>query len=230
MSLTLYLHPLASFCQKVLIAFYENGTDFRAVNVNLGDPGERAALTAKWPLCKIPVLHDERRDRLVPETSIIIEYVQKHYPGRAPMLPADEELRLDARLWERFFDLYVNVPTQKIVTDRIRPEGGNDPVGVADAHRTLDTAYAMIEARLAGRTWAVGDAFGISECSATPALFYASIVHPFGSDQHNLKAYFERLMARPSVRRTLAEARPYFSFFPYREAMPGRFLHDEVAA
>ena len=230
MALTLYLHPLASFCHKVLIAFYENGTDFRAVTVNLGDPGERAALTAKWPLCKIPVLHDEGRDRVVAETSIIIEYVQKHYPGPAPMLPADEELLLDTRLWERFFDLYVNVPTQKIVTDRIRPEGGNDPVGVTEAHHTLDTAYAMIEARMADRTWAVGDRFGISECSAAPALFYASIVHPFGPDQHNLKAYFERLMARPSVRRTLAEARPYFSFFPYREAMPERFLRDEAAA
>lgn len=229
MSLTLYLHPLASFCHKVLIALYENGTDFRAVTVDLGDPGETAVLMAKWPVGKIPVLHDEARDRVVPETSIIIEYLQRHYPGPTPMLPADEEDRLDARLWERFFDLYVSVPVQKIVTDRIRPEGGNDPVGVADAHRTLDTAYVMIETRMAGRTWVVGDGFGISECSATPALFYASMVHPFAPDQHNLKAYFERLMTRPSVRRTLAEARPYFSMFPYREAMPERFLRDEAA-
>lgn len=226
MALTLYSHPLAAFCHKVLIALYENGTAFNAVTVDLGDPEETAALTARWPVGKIPVLRDETRDRTVPETSIIIEYLQQHYPGPAPMLPADAEQRLDARLWDRFFDHYVSVPMQKVVTDRIRPEGGNDPLGVADARRTLDTAYQMIDSQLAGKTWATGEDFSIADCAATPGLFYASIVHPFSSDQHNLAAYFERLVARPSVRRTISEARPCFHFFPYCELMPERFLHD----
>lgn len=226
MALTLYSHPLAAFCHKVLIALYENGTAFNAVTVDLGDPEETAALTARWPVGKIPVLRDEPRDRTVPETSIIIEYLEQHYPGPAPMLPANAEQRLDARLWDRFFDHYVSVPMQKVVTDRIRPEGGNDPLGVADARRTLDTAYQMIDSQLAGKTWATGEDFTIADCAATPGLFYASIVHPFSSDQRNLAAYFERLVARPSVRRTLIEARPYFHFFPYRELMPERFLHD----
>ncbi|MDH4987987.1 glutathione S-transferase family protein [Aminobacter anthyllidis] len=228
MALTLYLHPLASFCHKVLIALYENGTEFNQVIVDLGDPGETAALTARWPVGKIPVLHDGARDRIVPETSIIIEYLQQHYPGPTPMLPTDAEHQLDARLWERFFDLYISVPMQKIVTDRIRPEGGNDPVGVADARRTLDTAYQMIERQLADKTWAMGADFTIADCAAAPGLYYASIVHPFAGGQRNLAAYFERLVARPSVRRTINEARPYFHFFPYREAMPERFLHDEI--
>jgi glutathione S-transferase len=228
MALTLYSHPLASFCHKVLIALYENETAFNPVTVDLGDPGETAALTAKWPVGKIPVLHDGARDRVVAETSIIIEYLQQHYPGPVTLLPTEAERQLDVRLWERFFDLYVSVPMQKIVTDRIRPEGGNDPVGVAEARRTLDTAYAMIESQLAGKSWATGGDFTIADCSATPGLFYASIVHPFSSSQRNLAAYFERLVARPSVRRTLAEARPYFHFFPYREAMPARFLHDNA--
>ncbi|BBD39661.1 glutathione S-transferase [Aminobacter sp. Y103A] len=226
MALTLYSHPLAAFCHKVLIALYENGTEFIPVTVDLGEPEETAALAAKWAVGKIPVLRDDFRDRTVPETSIIIEYLDRHYPGPAPMLPADAERRLDARLWDRFFDLYVSVPMQKVVTDRIRPEGGNDPVGVADARRTLDTAYVMIERQLADKNWAAGEDFTIADCAAAPGLFYASIVHPFASDQHNLAAYFERLMARPSVRRTVGEARPYFRFFPYRELMPERFLHD----
>ncbi|GAA2831237.1 glutathione S-transferase [Aminobacter aminovorans] len=227
MALTLYSHPLASFCHKVLIALYENGTEFNQVIVDLGDPGETAALTAKWPVGKIPVLHDGARDRVLPETSIIIEYLQQHYPGPVTLLPTEAERQLDARLWERFFDLYVSVPMQKIVTDRIRPEGGNDPVGVADARRTLDTAYQMIESQLAGKSWATGEDFTIADCSATPGLFYASIVQPFASSQRNLAAYFERLIARPSVQRTLAEAQPYFHFFPYREAMPERFVHGQ---
>lgn len=228
MNLTLYTHPLASFCHKVLIALYENGTEFRPVTVDLGDPISAGALLEKWPVGKIPVLQDAARERTVPETSIIIEYVQRHYPGPVLLLPADEESRLDARLWDRFFDLYVSVPMQKIVTDRLRPAGGNDPAGVADARRSLDTAYAMIEAQLKGRTWATGEVFTIADCAAAPALFFASIVHPFDSGQPNLAGYFERLLERPSFRRVLAEARPYFSMFPYREAMPERFLREEA--
>ena len=154
MSLTLYIHPLASFCHKVLIALHENEVAFRPETIDLGDPGSAAELLAKWPVGKIPVLHDAGRERVVPETSIIIEYLQQHYPGPVALLPEDGDARLEARLWDRFFDLYVSVPMQKIVTDRIRPEGGNDPVGVADAHRTLDTAYAMIDAQLDGKRWA----------------------------------------------------------------------------
>jgi glutathione S-transferase len=226
MSLTLYIHPLASFCHKALIALYENATPFRAVTIDLGDPGSAAELLAHWPVGKIPVLHDGGRDRVVAETSIIIEYLQQHYAGPVPLLPDDPDALLDARLWDRFFDFYVSQPMQKIVTDRIRPEGGSDPFGVAEARRVLDTAYAMIDQRMAGRPWACGEAFSIADCAAAPGLFFASIVHPFAVDQENLAAYFERLLARPSMQRVLAEARPHFALFPYRDAMPARFLGE----
>ena len=226
MALTLYIHPLASFCHKVLIALYENDVPFRSVTVDLGDPGSAAELLAHWPVGKIPVLHDSARDRVVAETSIIIEYLQEHYPGPVPMLPDDAGALLDARLWDRFFDLYVSQPMQKIVTDRIRPEGASDAFGVAEARRTLDVAYAMIEQRIADRQWACGEVFSIADCAAAPGLFFASIVHPFAIGQENLAAYFERLLARTSIQRVLAEARPYFPLFPYRDAMPARFLGE----
>lgn len=226
MALTLYLHPLASFCHKVLIAFYENGTEFEPVTVDLQDPGEAAALMAKWPVGKIPVLHDTARDRVVAETSIIIEYVQRYYPGPAPMLPEDGEQALDARLWDRAFDLYVAAPMQRIVGDRLRPADSRDPYGMAEARRSLDTAYAMLDGHLADKEWAIGGRFTLADCAASPALFYASMVHPFEATFPNLAAYFERLLDRPSMRRALREARPYFPMFPYREAMPDRFLCD----
>ncbi|MET3927358.1 glutathione S-transferase family protein [Devosia sp. 2618] len=227
MSLTLYLHPLASFCHKVLIGLYENQTPFEAKIVDFGDPGSASAHIERWPVGKIPVLHDARTDRIVPETSIIIEYLQQHYSGPVPLLPTDPDHLLDVRLWDRFFDLYVSVPMQKIVVDRIRPEGANDPHGVAEARASLDTAYAMLERQLVGHQWAVGDQFTMADCSALPGLFFAGIVHPFAKDQTNLAAYFERLLQRPSVARVLVEARPYFQFFPYVEAMPKRFLGED---
>jgi glutathione S-transferase len=226
MSLILYSHPLASFCHKVLIAFYENAVPFRAEAVDLLNPGSAAPLLAKWPVGRIPVLHDAARGHVIPETSIIIEYVQQHYPGSVPLLPTPAEERLDARLWDRFFDLYVGVPMQRIVTNRLRPEDGKDPLGADDARRTLDTAYAMIDTQVREQEWAIGEHFTIADCAAAPALFYASIVHPFDRGRGHLHAYFERLLGRPSMQRTLREARPFFSMFPYRDAMPDRFLRD----
>lgn len=224
MALTLYLHPLASFCHKVLIALYENGTPFRAQVVDLGDPSSAAAVLDRWPVGKIPVLADEARGVTLPETSIIIEYLDTHYPGPVRMLPDDPAAALEVRLWDRFFDLYVSAPMQKIVLDRLRPAGEADPTGVADARATLGTAYGMIESRMAGRTFAAGETFTLADCAAVPALFFAGIVHPFGDDRPHLAGYFERLLGRPSVRRTLDEARPFFPYFPYRDAMPARFL------
>lgn len=224
MSLTLYYHPLSSFCHKVLIALYENETPFEARLVNLADEASSAEMLAFWPMGKFPVLRDEQRRQTVPETSIIIEYLGKHHPGPAPLLPADPELALEARLWDRFFDLYVNAPMQKIVADRLRPGGQQDPVGVEEAKRTLTRAYALAERQLQGRTWAIGDTFSMADCAAAPALFYADIILPFSASHPSTAAYFNRLVGRPSFARTLAEARPYFQMFPLRESIPARFL------
>jgi glutathione S-transferase len=224
MTLTLYLHPLASFCHKVLIALYENQTEFNTEIVDFADLGSKAALLDKWPVGKIPVLHDSDAGRIVPETSIIIDYLQAHHPGPVRLLPDDPEALLQVRLWDRFYDLYVSVPMQKIVTDRIRPAGANDPHGVGEARSLLDQAYRMIDDRMQGKAWATGEHFTMADCAAFPGLFFASIVHPFPEDLHALAAYLERLLQHPSIRRVLSEAQPYFSVFPYREAIPKRYI------
>ncbi len=222
MSLVLHFHPLSSYCHKVLIGLYERGTPFEARVVDLSESagGEFKAL---WPTAKIPLLVDG--DRAVPETSIQLEYLDAHYPG-PPMLPADPEARLEARLWDRLFDQYVMTPMQKIVADRLRADGEKDPRGVENAREMLAMAYDLIDGHMAGRTWAAGEAFSLADCAAAPALFYAGIIAPWGEEQRALGAYFERLVARPSVARTLSEARPFFDYFPYRELMPARFLEE----
>ena len=151
MSLTLYFHPLSSFCQKVLIALYENGTPFTPHLVDLGDETSRAAFLEVWPIGKFPVLRDGARDRTVPESSIIIEYLAQHYPGATQLVPADAELARQTRMRDRFYDLYVNVPMQKVVTDRLRPAGKSDAYGVEQAKTQLATAIGMIDAEMATR-------------------------------------------------------------------------------
>jgi glutathione S-transferase len=212
--LTLYYHPFASFCQKVLIALYENGVAFRPHLVDLGDAEARAAFLAIWPIGRVPVLHDADRDRLVPESSAIIEYLDLARPGPVRMVPADPEAALEVRLADRFYDAYVHEPMQKIVTDSLRPTGRADPHGVEEARATLATAYRMLESAMARRTWATGAAFGMADCAAAPALFYANWVQPIAPEHPALAAYLGRLRARPSFARVVEEARPYRRLFP----------------
>jgi glutathione S-transferase len=154
MSLTLYYHPLSSFCQKVLVALYENATPFTPHLVDFADPASRKAFLEIWPVGRFPVLHDANGDRTIPESSIIIEYLAQHYPGKTQLIPADLDLARQTRFRDRFFDLYVNVPMQKIVTDRLRPEGRHDPEGVEQARALMKTALDMIDEEIAKRTGA----------------------------------------------------------------------------
>lgn len=214
MSLTLYFHPLSSFCHKVLIALYETETPFEPHIVDLQDETSRSDFQKIWPIGRFPVLRDAARDLTLPESSIIIEYLAQHHPGRTRLLPADADLARETRLRDRFFDLYVQVPMQKIVGDRLRPAGRKDPHGVEEARRLLGTALDLIEQDMAARTWAVGDAFTMADCAAAPALFYADKVMPFGDGHRHVAAYLARLMERPSYARVLEEAKPYFGLFP----------------
>jgi glutathione S-transferase len=217
MSLTLHFHPLASYCHKVLIALYENETPFTPNLVDLGNEAERAALLKLWPIGKFPVLRDDARDQDVPESSVIIEYLDRYYPGRTQFITGDADRARGIRLRDRFYDLYVHEPMQKIVGDRLRPQGKDDPHGVEEAKARLKASYGMIDQEMASRTWAMGEAFSLADCAAAPALFYANEVLPFGDTHHNVAAYFNRLKARPSYARVLREAEPYFAMFP-REA------------
>lgn len=212
MPLKLYFHPLSSFCHKVLIALYETGTPFEPCMVDL--MGHAEEFKAIWPIGKIPVLRDEAKDSTIPETSIIIEYLAQHFPGKTQLFPDDRDLCRQMRLRDRFYDLYVNVPMQKIVTDRLRPGGRNDPYGVDEARALLTTALGVIERDMASNRWAIGDQFTMADCAAAPALFYADMVVPFRTTHENAAAYLDRLMERPSYARVLKEAQPYFAMIP----------------
>ena len=212
MSLTLHFHPLSSFCHKALIALYENDTPFTPQIVDLMDDGERTAFRKLWPIGKFPVLRDDARDQTIAESSIVIEYLDQHYPGKTRFIPSDPEHARNVRLRDRFFDLYIHLPMQKIVGDRLRPADRKDPHGVEEARTQIATALGIIEQGM--QPWATGDAFTLADCSAAPALFYADKVAPFGATHPHAAAYLVRLMQRPSYARALQEAEPYFKFFP----------------
>lgn len=213
--LKLYYHPFASYCQKVLVALYENETPFDKIFIDLGNEADRAKLEAVWPVLRFPVLHDTARDVIVPESSVIIEYLARHYPGPLNLIPQDPEAALEVRLMDRIFDNYIQNPMAQVVFNRFRPEGG-DPHSDARAHDLIRRGYTVLEERLKGREWAAGDFFSMADCAGSAELAYAAWIEPL-DNYPVLSAYLERVKQRPAFARVIDEARPHRGFFPVRD-------------
>lgn len=214
MSLTLHYHPLSSFCMKALVALYETGVPFTTQFVDLSDPAQRAALNTLSPIGKFPVLVDAAAGEVVPESTIIVEYLAHRHPGAATLIPADPDRARAVRLRDRMFDLYVHAEMQAIVGDRLRPADHRDPYGVERATARLRNAYAILDDMVGAGPWATGAAFTMADCAAAPALFYANRVAPIDGNLRDLAAYLARLVEWPSFARVLAEAQPFFHLFP----------------
>jgi len=197
--LTLYEHPFALYCQKVLIALNEVGADYAVLEEQRDF--DRAELAELWPPASIPVLRDG--ERVIGETSIIIEHV-----AGARLVPS-----LEARLWDRLCDGYVSDAVQAIVFDTI--EERFDERAVGQAHGRMDMAYGMLERQLESHELLAGDAFTIADCAAAPALFYALALRPWDERTHpRLTSYYRALARRPSYAKVIADARPYRHLFP----------------
>ena len=209
--LELFAHPFSSYCQKVLIALYANDTPFTYRTLGPDQLDTATELARRWPFGQFPVLADGART--VPEASIIIEYLDTHHPGAQRFVPEGDAL--EVRLLDRVFDNNVMAPVQKIVGNAIRPFDKRDPTGIEEARKKLDTAYAWLDAQLAGRIWAAGgNTPTLADCAAAPSLFYADWAHPIPERYAALKAYRAQLLAWPPFARCVEEARPYRHFFP----------------
>lgn len=197
--LTLYEHPFALYCQKVLIALNEVGVDYAVLEEQRDF--DRAELAELWPPASIPVLRDG--DRVIGETSIIIEHV-----AGARLVPS-----LEARLWDRLCDGYVSDAVQAIVFDTLLERFDERAVG--QARDRMDMAYGMLEGQLERHEFLAGDAFTIADCAAAPGLFYALALHPWDERTHpRLTNYYRALARRPSYAKVIEDARPYRHLFP----------------
>lgn len=210
MTLEFFAHPFSSYCQKVLIAFYENEVPF--TYRMLEEPGVGEEFAALWPMKRFPILRED--ERVVLEASVIIEYLQVRHPGPVKLIPDDPDLALEVRMLDRIFDNYVMTPQGKFVYDSLRPADQRDPLGVDEARAMLNTSYAWLDGRMRGRTWAAGETFTLADCAAAPSLFYADWTYPIPEACAALKAYRQRLLERPSFARAVNEARPYRHYFP----------------
>jgi glutathione S-transferase len=212
MTLQLFAHPFSSYCQKVLIALYENGTPFTFRMLGPDQPETGAEFAGLWPIKRFPLVVEDGRTIL--EATTIIEYLEVRHPGGVPLIPRDPSLAVEVRMMDRVFDNYVMTPMQKIVGDVLRPEGAKDPHGVEQAHALLEKSYAWLDGVMETRAWGAGADFTLADCAAAPSLFYADWVRPILRECGALRAYRTRLLERPSVARCVDEARSYRPLFP----------------
>jgi glutathione S-transferase len=216
--LRIYGHPFAAFYWKACIAAYERNVPFEFMMCDQDHPENGAFITQAGPGGQFPVLdHD---GRVVIESAAIIEYLDLNFGDAAPMVPADPRAAIEARQMDGVFDDYVMNVVNRMVFAVLRPPEKRDPHVEPEVVASLTKSYAWLETWFTGRTWAANETFGIADIAAVPALHYAHWAFPIPAGHKNLLAYRARLMARPSVRRVLDEARPYRDFFPLKDRGP----------
>ena len=210
MTLDLFAHPFSSYCMKVLIPLWSDGTDFTYRILEDDHPENMIELKRRWPFGQFPLLVDE--GETVVESTVIIEHLQARHPGPNRWIPEGETGRR-VRFLDRLFDSYVMNTMTVPVFNAMRPEAERDQGAIAKARASLHTAYDWLEGQI-GDEWAVGDHFTLADCAAAPSLFYADWVEEIGPSRPRLAAYRARLLAHPPVARAIDEARPYRAYFP----------------
>lgn len=201
-----YYFPLSTYAQKTLMALYEKQVDFEPVIVDLRDSDQRSEYRKVYPLGKIPLLVRDD-DWLIPESTIIIEYIDTHFDSGQRLIPEDKDKARQVRFMDRMSDLYLNETIATLVFQGWKPEADRDQERIDAAKFRAGVMYDYLNKTLEGKDWLMGE-FSMADCAAAPPLLYAQQVFPF--DEHaNIVSYWERVQKRPSYRKVLAEAQPY---------------------
>ena len=202
----LYYFPPSTYSQKVLIALEEKQVSFEREIVNLLDEKTRTEYREFYPLGKIPLL---KRDDgwIIPESSIIIEFLETEYPQSPQLIPADPILARQTRFMDRMNDLYLNDPVATLLFESWKPTKEQDTSKIDAAKANLNIIYQYMDKNLEGKEWLVED-FSMADCAAAPALLYAQQVFPFAG-KTEIERYWQNLNQRESVQVVFEHARPY---------------------
>lgn len=202
----LYYFPPSTYSQKALIALEEKNVSFEREIVNLFDDQVRAEYREFYPLGKIPLL---KRDDgwIIPESSIIVEFLDTEYPDAHSLIPSDPTLARQTRFMDRMNDLYLNDSVATLLFESWKPNEEQDKAKIEGAQALLTTMYEYMNKNLAGKEWLVED-FSMADCAAAPALLYAQQVFPFTGNAE-IERYWQNLSQRESIAAVFAHAQPY---------------------
>ncbi len=181
--LTFYFAP-GSSSMAPHIALHEVGADFEPRPLSFHNRETHTPeFLALNPAGKVPVLVVDGRP--IPEVLAILHYLARAYP-EASLLPADDLVaEAETLAWMSFIASTVHP---------VRRQG----LEVARA------TYQMLDDKLGDRDWAVAGRYSIADIHMFRLFWrFRNSLDPRPGDFPNLSAHYERMMARPAVRKTI---------------------------
>ena len=181
---TLYTAERCPYAARARIVLAEKGLDYDAVEIDLDD--RPAWLYEKNPLGRVPV-YEEDGGFVLPESEVIMEYLEERYPEPA-LWPPDPAERALGRLWLQRFD------------DRLGDVYYAVRRGTEGARDALDAKLGELDRVLEAQPYLTGREYGLADIGYVPWLLRATErleveLEPFPA----LASWLERVAARPAV-------------------------------
>ncbi len=191
--------------QRALWGLKELDADFEFISVNLlQGEHKRPEFLRLNPAGKVPVLVDG--DLVIPESAAIVLYLADKYPEKA-LLPVDPALRAEAYRWVMFAVTELEQPLWRITRHSfIYPPEKRSPADIELARDDFKTMAAILDKHLEGRAFIVGDTLTVADCVTAYLIDWAGECNLIESFPQ-LRAYLERLYARPKAPQRIADAR-----------------------
>jgi glutathione S-transferase len=180
--LTLYDAARCPYCARVRIVIAEKGIEFETIEIDLND--RPAWIYEKNATGRVPVVEEDAWT--LPESAVIMEYLEERYPER-PLLPADPADRALARLRIFRHDAFTG-PYYAL-------RRGTDGADALFAEQ-LD----LLDAALEERPWLGGADYGLADIAYVPWILRARDAMGIELDPYPaLSEWLVRLLDRPAV-------------------------------
>jgi glutathione S-transferase len=189
---------------RALWGLMELDADFEFVPVNLlAGEHKRSDFLRLNPAGKVPVLVDG--DIVIPESAAIVMYLADKYREKE-LLPASLKERAEAYRWVMFAVTELEQPLWRITKHtRLYPEDKRLPADIALAQEEFLAMATVLDRHLEGRQFIVGDSITIADCVTAYLIDWANELKLVDGFAH-LRAYLERMYARPKAPQRIAAA------------------------
>ncbi|WP_394147984.1 glutathione S-transferase family protein [Shewanella atlantica] len=191
----LFYHPLSRYSQKVLIALYEKQANFYPRVIELSDPLSRREFCDFYPPGKLPLLKSKAGE-LIPESSIIIEFIDSEFSTGTRLIPHDKALALETRLQDRLIDNdFSNILFE--LEHQKTEDGEQNQILIRQLEKDIGQFLDYLDNKLEKHHWLCAESLTLADCALFPCLYCAqNYFQLFSYD--NLNRYWHQAQLRGS--------------------------------